>query len=71
MRKIIQTVLVTSLLAASTAQIAAASEHHRARKVTPAGQQFRNANNAVAWPAQPGWYSDYTEGHAISAPAGR
>ncbi len=71
MRKIILTVLGASLIAASTAQMAAAAEHHHARRVTPASEQFRNANNAVAWPAQPGWYSDYSEGHVISAPAGR
>jgi hypothetical protein len=71
MPKIIQTVLVASLLAVSTAQMATAAERHHARKVTPATQQFRNSNNAVVWPAQPNRYSDYTEGHVISAPAGR
>jgi hypothetical protein len=71
MRKIILAVLGASLLAASTAQIAAAAERHHARKVTPARQQFRNTNNAVVWPAQPSSYSDYSEGHVISAPAGR
>jgi hypothetical protein len=70
MRKTILTLLATSLLAASSAQVAAAAEHHHARKAAPASEQFRNANNAVAWPAQPNWVSDYTEGHVISAPAG-
>ncbi len=71
MRKTILTLLALSLLTASSVQLASASERHHARKVTPATQQFRNANNAVAWPAQPNWVSDYTEGHVISAPAGR
>jgi hypothetical protein len=70
MRKIILTVLGASLIAASTAQMAAAAKHHHVRKVALASQQFRNANNAVAWPSRPGRYSDYTEGHVISAPAG-
>jgi len=71
MRKTILTVLAASLMAASTAQIAAAGEHHHhVRKAPTASPQFRNANNAVAWPAQPGGVSDYSEGHVISAPAG-
>jgi hypothetical protein len=70
MRKTILTLLAASLLAASSVTMAAAAERHHARKAT-ASQQFRNANNAVAWPAQPNWVSDYTEGHVISAPAGR
>jgi hypothetical protein len=71
MRKTILTLLAASLLAPSSAQVAAAAERHHARKAAPASEQFRNANNAVAWPAQPNWVSDYTEGHVISAPAGR
>jgi hypothetical protein len=70
MRKTILTVLAASLMAASTAQIAVAGEHHHVRKAPTANPQFRNANNAVAWPAQPGGVSDYSEGHVISAPAG-
>jgi hypothetical protein len=70
MRKTILTLLAASLLAASSVQLASASERHHARKATPASQHFRNANNAVAWPAQPNWVSDYSEGHVISAPAG-
>ncbi len=70
MKKTILTVLEATLMVASTAQIAAAAEHHRARKTVraPVSDQFRNANNAVA---QPGTYSDYTDGHALSVPAGR
>jgi hypothetical protein len=73
MRKLILTVLGTSLIAASTVQMASATEHRHAGKAERAAvsQQFRNANNAMAWPAQPNWVSDYTEGHVISAPAGR
>jgi hypothetical protein len=42
------------------------AEHHHARKMVraPVSEQFRNANNAVA---QPSTYSDYTDGHALSA----
>jgi len=70
MHNTILTVLAASLMAASTVQMAAAAERHHARKAAPVSEQFRNANNAVAWPAQPNWVSDYTEGHVISAPAG-
>jgi len=72
MRKTILTVLGATLVAAATIQMAAASEH-RARKAfrapAPASQQFRNAEDSVAWSAQPGWYSRYSGG--FSAPAGR
>lgn len=70
MRKTILTVLGATLVAATTIQMAAASEH-RARKAfrAPESQQFRNAEDSVAWSAQPGWYSRYSGG--ISAPAGR
>ncbi len=72
MRKIILTVLATSLVAASTATMAVASERHHVRKVdrAPVSQQFRNANNAVAFPAQPNPYEGYAY-HGYSAPAGR
>ncbi len=70
MRKTILTILAASLMAALTAQIAAAAaEHHHVRKAPTPHQQFRNANNAIAAPAQPNW-ADYSEGHVISAPAG-
>jgi Ni/Co efflux regulator RcnB len=63
MRKTILTILAASLMAASTAQIAAAAEHRHARKIdrAPASEQFRNSNNAIASPAQPGLYSDYSD----------
>ena len=48
MRKTILTVLATSLMAASTVQIAAVAGHHHVRKAATASLQFRNANNAVA-----------------------
>jgi hypothetical protein len=62
MGKTILTVLGAALLVASTAQLATAAEHHQARKLVraPASESFRNANNAIAAPAQPGWYSDYS-----------
>jgi hypothetical protein len=70
MRKTILAILGVALIGASTAQIAAASEHH-ARKTlrapAPTAQQFRNANDSATWSAQPGGY--YTGG--FSAPAGR
>src|ERR1700675_3302222 len=35
-------------------------------------QQFRNANDSLAWPsAEQQSLSDYSEGHVISAPAGQ
>jgi hypothetical protein len=71
MRKTILAVLGAALLVASTAQLAAASEHRHARKPVraPASEQFRNSNDAIAAPAQPGWYpsnqdlSDYSASH--------
>jgi hypothetical protein len=68
MTKTILRVLGAALLIASTAQLAVAGEHHHARKVVraPVSEQFRNANNTIVTPAQPSWYSgysDYTEGH--------
>jgi hypothetical protein len=75
MRKTILTILGTALLAASTVQIAAAAERHKARRVdrapAPVSEPFRNANDAYGWAApsvQPGW-SRYQSG-GISAPAG-
>jgi hypothetical protein len=73
MQKIILKVLVSSLIAVSTVQIAAAAARHRAPKADRAAvnEQARNAN-AYIWAApsvQPDW-SRY-EGGAISAPAGR
>jgi hypothetical protein len=55
MRKTILTVLAATLMAASTIQFAAASEHHHAHKVThaSAADRFRDSNNAIAQPPQP------------------
>jgi hypothetical protein len=67
MRKTLLTVLTAALIAASTSQIASATERHHAHKAgrVVAGEPFRNANNSVAAPVQSGWaYSGY------SAPAG-
>jgi Ni/Co efflux regulator RcnB len=81
MRKILLTVLGVALIAASSAQVATASETHHARRALHAraatqaqmAPQFRNANDAVVWPSQSesSALSDYSEGHVISAPAGR
>jgi Ni/Co efflux regulator RcnB len=73
MRKTVLTILATSLIVGSTAQIATAAERHthradRARAV--ASQKFRNANDSLAWPSVEQQLSDYSEGHVISAPAG-
>jgi hypothetical protein len=57
MRKTILTVLGAAVLAASVTQIAAAAEHHKARKVVrtpaPVSDQFRNGN-AYYVPSFPG-----------------
>jgi hypothetical protein len=69
MRKTILTILGSALIATSAVQWAAATERHHAHKVdhATATQQYRNANGSMAAPSQSGWYS---EGGAISAPAG-
>jgi hypothetical protein len=76
MRKTVLTLLGALLIAGSTVQIAAAAERHTRKVVrapVPASQQFRNANNSLAWPsaAAAQYWSDYSEGHVISAPAGQ
>jgi hypothetical protein len=73
MRKTILTIIGIGLISASTVQIATAAERHHARKAerAPVTQQVRNANAAVPFNPQPGWYSGYVDGHALSAPAGR
>jgi cysteine synthase len=74
MKTIMLSLVAASLMAASTVSMAAASErHHVKAHRAVVSDQFRNANNAIAWPIQtePNWVSDYSEGHVISAPAGR
>jgi hypothetical protein len=70
MKKLILTTVAAALIVASTAPTAIASERHHVRKLDRAAvsQQFRNANDAVAFPvhAAPGY-----EFHGYSAPAGR
>ena len=75
MRKTVLTILGASLIAGSTVHMTAAAEPH-ARKVdrtpVPTSQQFRSANDSLGWPsAEQQSLSDYSEGHVISAPAGR
>ncbi len=72
MKKIILTTVAAALIVASTGPMAMASERHHVRKVDRAAvnRQFRDANDAIAWPSGTG-YSGYVDGHAISAPAGR
>ena len=72
MRKTILTVLGSTLIVASTMQMAAAAQSHRSHKADRApvttNEQFRDSN--AAWPAaQPDW-SRYSSG-GLSAPAGR
>jgi hypothetical protein len=76
MRKTVLTIAGSALIALSTMQFAAASEHHgRTHHRATVGNQFRDTN-AYAAPAsvavQPGWsdYSGYYS-HGFSAPAGR
>jgi hypothetical protein len=74
MRKTVLTMLATALIVGSTLQSAGAAERHTHksdRAQTPASEQLRNANDSLASPSaeQQDW-SDYSEGHAISAPAG-
>ena len=53
MRKIILAALSASLIAASTVQMAAATEHRHERRAgwAPTCQKFRNANDSTAWPS--------------------
>ena len=75
MRKTVLTTLAASLFVGSTLQIAGAAERYthksdRARVHTT--EQFRNANDSLASPSvEQQDLSDYSEGHVISAPAGR
>jgi Ni/Co efflux regulator RcnB len=75
MRKTVLTILAASLIAGSTVQMAGAAERNarnsdRAR--VQATEQFRNANDSPSWPTvEQQDLSDYSEGHVISAPAGR
>ena len=74
MRKTILTIFGSALLVASTAQIAAAAEHHRTHKVyrepAPVSETVRDANAYAAPVYAP--YSDWSryENGAESAPAG-
>jgi hypothetical protein len=67
MRKTILTLLASAAFAASTMQVAVASERHHIRKAghTVASEPFRNANNSLPASAPSPWpYSGF------SAPAG-
>jgi hypothetical protein len=75
MRKTALTILGALLIVGSTVQLAAAAQRHthksdRAR--VRATEQFRKANDSVISPSvEQQDLSDYSEGHVISAPAGR
>jgi hypothetical protein len=75
MRKTVLTILGASLIVVSAVQIAAAAERHSPgldRVQAAVNRQFRDANDSLAAPSveQQNW-SDYSEGHVISAPAGQ
>jgi hypothetical protein len=75
MRKTVLTILGAVLIGGSTVQVAAAAERHTRkahRAPVSASQQFRNANDSWVRPsaAAERYWSDYSEGHVISAPAG-
>jgi hypothetical protein len=75
MRKTVLTILGAVLIAGSTVQMTAAAERltrKADRAPVSTSQQFRNANDSLAWPsAERQSLSDYSEGHVISAPAGQ
>jgi hypothetical protein len=75
MRRTIPTILGALLIAGSTVQIAAAAGRHAhksARERAQATQQFRGAHDSLMSPSvEQQDLSDYSEGHVISAPAGR
>ena len=53
MRKIVLTTVGAALIAMSGVQIASAHERHHVRKAqAPYSEQFRNSNNAIAWPTE-------------------
>jgi hypothetical protein len=71
MQKNFLTVVGATLIAATTVQMAAASEHHARKARATASEQFRNSNayDAPAYVAAQPDLSRYSAG--ISAPAGR
>ena len=74
MRKTVLSILATLLIVGSTIQLAAAAgryTHKSDRARAAASQQFRNANDSMASPSAQQDWSDYSEGHVISAPAGQ
>ena len=75
MRKTVLTSLGASLIVVSAVQLAAAAErttHKSNRARVQTTEQFRNANDFLAPPSvEQQDLSDYSEGHVISAPAGR
>jgi hypothetical protein len=69
MRKTILTLLGASLIAATTVQMASATQHHNTRSAAAAASERARNSNAYAAPAEQEW-PRYTGG-GISAPAGR
>jgi hypothetical protein len=75
MRKTVLTILAASLVVVSAVQIAGAAErdaHKSDRARVHTTEQFRSANDFLTSPSveQQNW-SDYSERHVISAPAGQ
>jgi hypothetical protein len=75
MRKTILSMLAALLVVVSAVQTAAAAERyaHKSDHARPStSQQFRNANDFLTpSPVEQQNWSDYSEGHVISAPAGQ
>jgi hypothetical protein len=69
MRKTILTLLGASLIAATTVQMASATQHHNTRSAAAAASERARNSNAYAAPAEQEW-PRYTGG-GMSAPAGR
>ena len=70
MRKTVPAVFGAALMVVSAVQIAGAAERYSHRSDRePETQQFWNTTNSLASVEQQAW-SDYSEGHVMSAPAG-
>jgi hypothetical protein len=70
MQKTFVAVLGATLIAATTVQMAVASEHH-ARKGATASEQFRNSNASSDIAAQSDRWSAYANGAQAAGIAGR
>jgi hypothetical protein len=71
MQKTFVTVLGATLIAATTVQMAAASEHHARKARATASEQFRNSNAYSDIAVQSDRWSAYANGAQASGIAGR